>query len=147
MCIFVYISTLMKIAYLINLLYHENIKKSLYVLLILLTKIRLTACVWFVPSVCPLVFFKITFVWESLVTVIAFVWLLPSMCPHMSNNMTILWKRLVTQIAFVPFLPVCVLRWVLRFSLSEKALSHWLQFYALLWRLSWLSSLCVSSYG
>ena len=54
-----------------------------------------TACIHMIlASVCPHMCYKVSILWESLVTLVAFIWFLPSVCPHMSYKIIIFLRKL-----------------------------------------------------
>ena len=67
-------------------------------------------------------------------------WFLFSVCHHMPYKITIIWETHVTLVTNIWFISsVCLIICIIRFSLCEKVMSHWLQWYGFspVWVLIW----------
>ena len=78
--------------------------------------VTMAALIWFLPSVCSQMFFKITIFWKSFVTIATVLrWLLRWL---FCDNTLLHWLH------WYGFSPVCALRWLLKLLPLQKALSQ-----------------------
>ena len=95
-------------------------------LLFLESLIALVALIWFLPSVCPHMYYYITLSMESFNTLASLIWLLPSVYPRMFYMNILSWESFITMIALIWFLQCVFSDGLLRLLLIDKALSQWL---------------------